>query len=358
MTTTTLLLNTTGTLTNVVIPALGQATFTHPVVNLDLFEEFNKDEVVRDAEIISELNLAIANGFITITDTSDNSLVTDVSAANLVAYDSINGAPDATDVNNAIANSHVAVTIVDDSITAAGTDNQTLNVNIDTTTGGGDNALSLTAGEGLYVAPSAGLNDTDDLPEGVVNLYYTEARVSANTDVAANTTARHVAATPGDDSITASGTDNQTLIVNLDGTTADNQLVLTAGEGLYVPPAKFTWIWDVAIDANVNTSRRAMDRMKNMPTTDSPFYAPTASEIVRVTISNRPADVTEAWDFQIEVNDVVAYTLSLTAATNNLTDLLTVPVSLAANDKVTMFFNQNGTGAVRFPAASVYLIDQ
>jgi len=31
------------------------------------------------------------------------------------------------------------------------------------------------------------LDDTDDLPEGSTNLYYTEARVSANSDVAANT---------------------------------------------------------------------------------------------------------------------------------------------------------------------------
>src|SRR5690606_34450279 len=38
---------------------------------------------------------------------------------------------------------------------------------------------------------------TTDLAEGL-NLYYTEERVSANTDVAANTAARHSAATVGD----------------------------------------------------------------------------------------------------------------------------------------------------------------
>jgi len=36
---------------------------------------------------------------------------------------------------------------------------------------------------------------TDQVPEGSLNLYYTEARVSANTDVAANTAARHDAVT-------------------------------------------------------------------------------------------------------------------------------------------------------------------
>ena len=40
--------------------------------------------------------------------------------------------------------------------------------------------------------------DTDDLAEGSTNLYYTDTRVSANTDVAANTAARHAAATVSD----------------------------------------------------------------------------------------------------------------------------------------------------------------
>ncbi len=35
------------------------------------------------------------------------------------------------------------------------------------------------------------LSSTDDLPEGTTNLYYTEIRVSANTDVVANSSARH-----------------------------------------------------------------------------------------------------------------------------------------------------------------------
>jgi len=39
---------------------------------------------------------------------------------------------------------------------------------------------------------------TDNVTEGPTNLYYTDARVSANTDVAANTAARHSAATAGD----------------------------------------------------------------------------------------------------------------------------------------------------------------
>ena len=38
---------------------------------------------------------------------------------------------------------------------------------------------------------SGGLTTTDDLSEGLTNLYYTDARVSANTDVSANTTAKN-----------------------------------------------------------------------------------------------------------------------------------------------------------------------
>ena len=47
-------------------------------------------------------------------------------------------------------------------------------------------------GSGAWVELPTGptLNDTGDLPEGI-NLYYTEARVSANLDVTANTAARH-----------------------------------------------------------------------------------------------------------------------------------------------------------------------
>ncbi len=41
------------------------------------------------------------------------------------------------------------------------------------------------------------LYDTDNLGEGAINLYYTEARVNANTNVAANTAARHDAVTIG-----------------------------------------------------------------------------------------------------------------------------------------------------------------
>jgi len=39
----------------------------------------------------------------------------------------------------------------------------------------------------------AKINDTDELTEGAINLYYTEARVSANADVIANTTHRNTA---------------------------------------------------------------------------------------------------------------------------------------------------------------------
>jgi hypothetical protein len=39
--------------------------------------------------------------------------------------------------------------------------------------------------------PGPGLTSTDQVPEGLTNKYYTEGRVSANTEVAANSAARH-----------------------------------------------------------------------------------------------------------------------------------------------------------------------
>ena len=50
--------------------------------------------------------------------------------------------------------------------------------------------------EGPQGLPGSGLSDTDALPEGVVNLYYTEARVAANSAVAANTTHRGLTDNP------------------------------------------------------------------------------------------------------------------------------------------------------------------
>ena len=62
--------------------------------------------------------------------------------------------------------------------------------------------------------------DTDDIAEGVANEYYTDAKVSANSDVAANTTARHSHANKAViDAITAAGSGS----------------VITAGERALLP---------------------------------------------------------------------------------------------------------------------------
>ncbi|NCD43404.1 MAG: hypothetical protein EOL88_15140, partial [Bacteroidia bacterium] len=63
----------------------------------------------------------------------------------------------------------------------------------------------LTEGTNLYYTEDRfdtrlATKDTDDLSEGLSNLYYTETRVSANTDVNANTGARHNAVTVLDSS--------------------------------------------------------------------------------------------------------------------------------------------------------------
>ncbi len=60
----------------------------------------------------------------------------------------------------------------------------------------GKSTTDLSEGTNLYYTQARfdtafGVKDTDDLSEGITNLYYTEVRVSANTDVAANTAVRH-----------------------------------------------------------------------------------------------------------------------------------------------------------------------
>ena len=64
---------------------------------------------------------------------------------------------------------------------------------------GGDEA---TVGADWFVVEK-NLNDTDDVPEGVSNLYYTDVRVSANSDVTANTT-----------HISSDGTDHANVVTN------------------------------------------------------------------------------------------------------------------------------------------------
>lgn len=65
--------------------------------------------------------------------------------------------------------------------------------------------------------------DTDDVAEGATNLYYTEGRVSANADVAANTAARHDAVTlnAGDTTQQSASLTGQELTLNQATTTTD-----------------------------------------------------------------------------------------------------------------------------------------
>lgn len=402
MTTSTLLLSTTGTLANVQIDSLGKAVFTHPVVNLDLFEEFEKDVIVRDEEVIAELNLAIANGFITISDTSDGSNVTDVSAANLVAYNQLNGGPTSTaaQIDAAVAASHDAATALDDSIIVGGTGQQ-IQVQLDTTTGGGNNTLVLTAGEGLYVPPAASalevLDEGVSLTSATTSIDFTGVGVTASNvgnDVTVNIpgtvgylningdTGTAAASIVGDtlsflgstgivttaangapDSVTIAfdigniptettiaGTD---LIIFGDASDSNNPKVITA-DNLGI--GKYTYQWTAVIDANVNSNRRAMDKIRGLPTNLHPFICHTAATITRVTAQNQDGINTEDWDLEIEVNGVVAYTLNVGNTVSFVNDSPTI--NLNVGDKVAAYFSQNGTGAVRAPGCTMYLIDQ
>lgn len=86
-----------------------------------------------------------------------------------------------------------ATTLVRDTVIASSNSNSLVNFS-----GGTKDVVNDIPADRQAVLDSSGdfLNkDTDNLSEGGTNLYYTEARVSANTDVAANTAARHDAVT-------------------------------------------------------------------------------------------------------------------------------------------------------------------
>ncbi len=70
------------------------------------------------------------------------------------------------------------------------------------------------------------ISDTDDLPEGAVNLYYTEARVIANSAVAANT------AKVTNQTHTGEVTGSVALVLN--STSISNKTLITAASGMEV----------------------------------------------------------------------------------------------------------------------------
>lgn len=85
-------------------------------------------------------------------------------------------------------------------------------------------------------ASQVGIDDTDDVLEGTSNLYYTEGRVSANTDVAANTTHRGNTANPHSTSIANVGSGT---IANLNTALSD----ATLGAGLNDAGTSTTDLW-------------------------------------------------------------------------------------------------------------------
>ena len=62
------LLSTTGTVGTVVLPDLGDATFIHPVVNINLTEEFDLDDINDSIAVGGDLSAALVAGEITLTD--------------------------------------------------------------------------------------------------------------------------------------------------------------------------------------------------------------------------------------------------------------------------------------------------
>jgi hypothetical protein len=183
---------TTGTQDPVVIVDFGAYEIDHPTSAFNILSDGFSLEEVRDS---ADFQGAIDAGEITVTDENGTSITNVKESVSADAKVKVSSDDDNTDF---LANKLVGTT---NKITAT-----VLN-------GGGDESIQLGIGSDVF---DKNTDDTDDITEGSTNEFYTEAKVSANTDVAANTTHR-----------TNTGNPHSTSVTNLSDTTITS---LTTGE--------------------------------------------------------------------------------------------------------------------------------
>jgi len=217
--------------------------------------------------------------------------------------------------------------------------------------------------------------DTDDVSEGSLNLYYTEARVSANVDVAANTAARHVAvtlnasATTGGMSLSGQEISNQAAtgaqngyLTSTDWTTFNNKqgaltlgdltettstlLTITGGTGAVVGAGLTIEVdddlsqYDNSVSEFISESDLAVDGqlfIGNTSTGKSTVATLTAGSGISVTNGNGSITIastgSETW------TEVTGTTQAMTAnngyvANNAAQVVLTLPATAAIGDKI------------------------
>ena len=169
---------------------------------------------------------------------------------------------------------------------------------------------------------------TDDLPEGGTNFYYTEARVSANTDVAANT-----AKVSADGSIdTHSDVDTSTTAPVVD------DLLQWDGSNWVPTDPKSIGIkrsWTITAGrSNNNVTNRYLDWVAGAHNI-SPYVVPINATIKYITVATR---VNETWTAEVRnAAGTPIATLSISAATTGVSTELSVDVT--AGDTLTFYCN-------------------
>lgn len=395
----TFLLSTTGTETPVIINDLGARTFTHPIVDFDLTDEYTLEEL-RDSE---DLRSKIVAGSLTakldtkvITDGAtfdeamqDYQIVRIESAEGDITQNTTDIGTNATNIGNnatAIGNNASDISTLQasshtqnsDTALASGTAdevtaNEIRNFIDNVATVGGItvvgfwdaatntpdlSALTLSQGQAyqVSVAGSTNLNGetnwqakdlvvwSDTLAGNYFKIDNTDDVISVNGQTGA---------------VTLNSTDlNHTQAVPTDWTVADGSSVgehldevgdrLTTLEGAAVGKS---WTYSVGENGNLSGDRD-LKRVGSSRTNITPFIIPVAGSIWGITTATAQG-INETYDIQVIINGAVGYTHSVTTADKSFDGALNVAVS--AGDEIRLRFILGATGQVKDLGVDLYI---
>jgi hypothetical protein len=116
-------------------------------------------------------------------------------------------------------------------------------------------------------------------------------------------------------------------------------------------PDKRSWSWDAGEDGTLSGDRD-LRKTNNIPTNLSPFIAPIASTIWGISVANRQGDA-ESYSVQILKNDTVVSTHTISSADKGYNSALNL--SLVAGDEVRTRFVIGGSGNVRDVSVSLFV---
>ena len=163
-------------------------------------------------------------------------------------------------------------------------------------------------------------------------------------------TASHAAATSGDDAIDV--TVGQVISLNLDGVTGsgDNIAVITASQGLYVPPPieDAPYIY-TGVRGNQTTSTFLRAEGNADFTNQNPYRLPYDIQVIAVTAHNRLSS-TPGWTAEVYINGAInaGFTSVVGLGTSSVQNILGAPITISAGDEISTRANLTG-GAVSRP---------